>query len=96
MGGFVVVVDTDVGLGGVRAVEASGVLDDAAREGDGRRQEERVEAWEVEAFAEERRGGEKDEALADVGEAREVGEDGGAFAAGDGAVEAVEGDERLS
>lgn len=68
VGGFVVVVDADVGFVGVRAVEASGVLDDAALEGDGRREEERVEAREVETFAEERRGGEEGEALAGVGE----------------------------
>ena len=65
-------------------------LDDAAGEGDGRGEEERVEARKIKTFAEERRGGEEHEALAGIGETREIGEDGGTFAAADGAVEAME------
>lgn len=86
VGGFVVVVDAHIGLGGVGAVEAAGVLDDAAGEGDGRGEKKRVEAREIEALAKKRGGGEKGErgrggAGGGVGEAREVGENGGAFAA---------------
>jgi hypothetical protein len=77
------------------AVEAAGVLDDPTGKRDGRGEKERIEAREIEAFAEEGGGGEEGKRGGvkggEIGETLEVGEDVGAFAAGGGAVDAVEG-----
>ena len=67
-GGVVVVVHDDVNFGGVSSQEPADVLDDAAFEGHGERENEGVEAGKVEAFAEVAAGGEGDDrsAVADL------------------------------
>ena len=61
--GVGVVVDADARLASAGAHEASGVLDEAAFEGDGEGEEEGVELWAVEAFAEVLAGGDDGQRL---------------------------------